>query len=259
MKIHQIYTYNDLRNFTYVLEVSDQHAIVLDPWDAEVVNTFLSDKSLSLKAVINTHEHWDHTRGNEALVAAHQCEVWAHKNGEGKIPGMTRALTAGETIELAPAVVMTVMDTPGHTFAHLCFLITTGGEPEAVFTGDTLFNAGVGNCHNGGSPEALYQTVRAQFHTLSDAVIVYPGHDYLENNLRFTLHLEPSNTVATQWLGRVAGNDPGQLQALTTIGDERSINAFFRLGSEEIRQNLALDNANDEATFLALRKRRNDW
>ena len=226
MKIHQIYTYNDLRNFTYVLEVSDQHAIVLDPWDAEVVNTFLSDKSLSLKAVINTHEHWDHTRGNEALVAAHQCEVWAHKNGEGKIPGMTRALTAGETIALAPAVVMTVMDTP---------------------------------CHNGGSPEALYQTVRAQFHTLSDAVIVYPGHDYLENNLRFTLHLEPSNTVATQWLGRVAGNDPGQLQTLTTIGDERSINAFFRLGSEEIRQNLALDNANDEATFLALRKRRNDW
>ncbi|HAB45424.1 MAG TPA: hydroxyacylglutathione hydrolase, partial [Gammaproteobacteria bacterium] len=43
------------------------------------------------------------------------------------------------------------------------------------------------------------------------------------------------------------------------IGDERSINAFFRLGSEEIRQNLALDQANDEMTFLALRKRRNDW
>ena len=259
MKIHQIYTYNDLRNFTYVLEVGDQDAIVLDPWDADEVNGFLADHKLALKAVINTHEHWDHTRGNEALVAAHQCEVWAHQNGEGKIPGMTRALTAGEAIDLAPDVVMTVMDTPGHTFAHLCFLITTNGAPSAVFTGDTLFNAGVGNCHNGGSPEALYQTIRAQFHTLSDAVVVYPGHDYLENNLRFTLHLEPSNAVASQWLDRIAGNDPGKNQVVTTIGDERSINAFFRLGSEEIRQNLALDQANDEMTFLALRKRRNDW
>ncbi len=259
MKIHQIYTYNDLRNFTYVLEVGDQDAMVLDPWDADEVNGFLADHKLSLKAVINTHEHWDHTRGNEALVAAHQCEVWAHQNGEGKIPGMTRALTAGEAIDLAPDLVMTVMDTPGHTFAHLCFLITTAGEPSAVFTGDTLFNAGVGNCHNGGSPEALYQTIQAQFHTLSDGVVVYPGHDYLENNLRFTLHLEPSNAVASQWLDRIAGNDPGQTQVVTTIGDEQSINAFFRLGSEEIRQNLALDQANDEMTFLALRKRRNDW
>ena len=109
------------------------------------------------------------------------------------------------------------------------------------------------------SPEALYQTIQAQFHTLSDGVVVYPGHDYLENNLRFTLHLEPSNAVASQWLDRIAGNDPGQTQVVTTIGDERSINAFFRLGSEEIRQNLALDQANDEKTFLALRKRRNDW
>ena len=101
MKIHQIYTYNDLRNFTYVLEVGDQDAMVLDPWDADEVNGFLADHKLSLKAVINTHEHWDHTRGNEALVAAHQCEVWAHQNGEGKIPGMTRALTAGEAIDLS--------------------------------------------------------------------------------------------------------------------------------------------------------------
>jgi len=40
MKIHQIYTYNDLRNFTYVLELGDQDAIVLDPWDADEVNDF---------------------------------------------------------------------------------------------------------------------------------------------------------------------------------------------------------------------------
>ena len=259
MNIHQIYTYNDLRNFTYLLEIGNGEAIVLDPWDSDEINTALSERSLSLKAIINTHEHWDHTRGNEALVAAHECEVWAHQNGEGKIPGMTRALSAGEVVPLEADVTLTVLDTPGHTFAHLCFLVIEQGAPLAVFTGDTLFNAGVGNCHNGGSPEALYETVRSQFHPLEDRVAVYPGHDYLENNLKFTLHLEPSNTAAAQWLERVEGNDPGTTPIVTTIGDERSINTFFRLSNSEIRESLSLSDASEAAVFLALRKRRNDW
>ena len=259
MNIHQIYTYNDLRNFTYLLEIGNGEAIVLDPWDSDEINTALSERSLNLKAIINTHEHWDHTRGNEALVAAHECEVWAHQNGEGKIPGMTRALSAGEVVPLEADVTLTVLDTPGHTFAHLCFLVIEQGAPLAVFTGDTLFNAGVGNCHNGGSPEALYETVRAQFHPLEDRVAVYPGHDYLENNLKFTLHLEPSNTAAAQWLERVEGNDPGTTPIVTTIGDERSINTFFRLSNSEIRESLSLSDASEASVFLALRKRRNDW
>ena len=37
MKIHQYYTYNDLRNFTYVIELDSGEAIVLDPWDADDV------------------------------------------------------------------------------------------------------------------------------------------------------------------------------------------------------------------------------
>ncbi len=259
MNIHQIYTYNDLRNFTYLLEFGSGEAIVLDPWDSDEINAALAARSLTLKAIINTHEHWDHTRGNEALVAEHDCEVWAHQNGEGKIPGMTRSLSAGEMVSLEAGVSLTVLDTPGHTFAQLCFLVEEQGAPLAVFTGDTLFNAGVGNCHNGGSPEALYETVSAQFHSLEDRVAVYPGHDYLENNLKFTLHLEPSNASAAQWLERVEGNDPGISPVVTTIGDERSINTFFRLSNPEIRNSLELTDASEEAVFLALRKRRNDW
>ena len=50
MNIHQIYTYNDLRNFTYLLEIGNGEAIVLDPWDSDEINTALSERSLSLKA-----------------------------------------------------------------------------------------------------------------------------------------------------------------------------------------------------------------
>ena len=40
--------------------------------------------------------------------------------------------------------------------SHLCLLIR--GSEDALFCGDTLFNAGVGNCHNGGNPLSLYNT-----------------------------------------------------------------------------------------------------
>ncbi len=258
MQVHQIYTHNELRNFTYLIALDDGSALVLDPWDAAQINPVLSAHKLKLRAVINTHEHWDHTKDNKALVSEHGCEVWAHKNGEGKIPELTRTLSAHEVIDLGGGAELEVLDTPGHTFAHLCFILRHDNSAW-VFTGDTLFNAGVGNCHNGGDPAALYTTIAEQFHTLDDSVAVYPGHDYLENNLEFTLNLEPSNQQATAWLEKVRQVDPGVNPLVTTIGDERQFNTFFRLDSAEIRQSLALDQASEKDVFLALRKKRNSW
>jgi hydroxyacylglutathione hydrolase len=146
MKIHQVYTESELRNFTYLIELENNSALVIDPWDADEVNTLLQQKQLRLQAIINTHEHWDHIQGNKALVAEHGCEVWAHSNGQGKVPGLSRLLTAGELIDLDAGAQLRVLDTPGHTYAHLCFLVLEQGTAVAVFTGDTLFNAGVGHC-----------------------------------------------------------------------------------------------------------------
>lgn len=263
MKIHQLYTHNNLRNFTYILELNNQTAIVIDPWDDHEVNQQLNQLKLSLKAIINTHEHWDHTQGNLALAEKHQCEVWAHENGLGKIPGLTRLLTANELIDLDNENQLLVLDTPGHTFAHCCFLIKENGQSKAVFTGDTLFNAGVGNCHNGGDPEILFETIQKHFQSLDNHIVVYPGHDYLENNLRFTLNFEPSNTIAKEWLTKVHEKDyqPGKLN--TTIGDEKSFNSFMRLDNKELINSLSLNDINATSTnkqvFLALRALRNKW
>ena len=259
MHIHSLYTYNQLRNFTYAIELSDKSCIVLDPWDADQVDRFLEEHSLVLKTIINTHEHWDHTQGNEDLIARHGCEVWAHENGVGKIPGLTRTLKAHEELKLDENTSIRVMDTPGHTFAHLCFLVLQNNVPSAVFTGDTLFNAGVGNCHNGGDPDAMYETITEQFHTLPDNVLIYPGHEYLENNLRFTLNFEPSNENANLWLEKVAVADPGKNPLRTTIADERMFNTFFRLDNPEIQSSLNLQGSLPREVFLELRKCRNSW
>jgi len=259
MKIHQIYTHNQLRNFTYIIELNDKTAIVIDPWDDTEINQQLDSKNLSLKVIVNTHEHWDHTQGNAALVEKHGCEVWAHKNGEGKIPGLTRTLFADETITLDDEYEFFVLDTPGHTFAHLCFIVKQNGNAIAVFTGDTLFNAGVGHCRGGGDEEVLYNTITKQFQTLSDNIIVYPGHDYLENNLQFTLKFEPNNQAAKEWLKKVQDTNysPGSIQ--TNIGNEKSFNTFMRLDNDEIIKSLALKNSDPKQVFLALRSLRDNW
>ena len=62
-----------------------------------------------------------------------------------------------------------------------------------MFSGDTLFNAGAGNCHNGGHPAELFETFEKQLNALGDNTLIYPGHDYLLNNLAFTLDREPDN------------------------------------------------------------------
>lgn len=258
MKTHQIYTHNELRNFTYILELADQTAIVIDPWDAEKINQQLESLGLTLKVIINTHEHWDHTQGNAMLVQKHSCEVWAHRNGKNKIPGLSRMLEADETIDLGDGEQLFVLDTPGHTFAHLCFIVKKNTQPTAVFTGDTLFNAGVGHCR-GGDEEVLYQTISEQFQVLEDEIVVYPGHDYLENNLRFTLKFEPNNQAAKEWLDQVSSANyvPGSLQ--TNIGNEKSFNTFMRLDNQDIIDHLSLDNSDPKQVFLALRSLRDKW
>lgn len=259
MKIHQLYTDSKLRNFTYIIELKDRTAIAIDPWSDDLVNKCLNQNDLTLTTIINTHEHWDHIQGNVALKEQYDCQVWAHANGKGKIPGLSRLLVADEQIFLDENTLLQVMNTPGHSQAHLCFLVIKDDKPTHIFTGDILFNAGVGNCHNGGNVHDLYETISQQFHNLADDIIVLPGHEYLANNLHFTLDREPSNSMAKKWLEKYEKSDVYTQPLTTTIADERHINTFFRLHNEEIISRLPKVSKDQKAVFIALRALRDRW
>ena len=107
---------------------------------------------------------------------------------------MARGLSAGDVVKVGKTVELEALDTPGHTMSHVCLLSHT--DQPALFCGDTLFNAGAGNCHNGGHPAELYKTFAEQLAKLPQSTLIYPGHDYIENNLRFTLDREPDNESA---------------------------------------------------------------
>ena len=121
-----------------------------------------------------------------------------------------------------------------------------------------------GNCHNGGNVDALFTSFADQLSRLPDDTQLYPGHDYIENNLKFTLAREPDNADAAAWLPRVQGQG-GDSAPVTTLADEKRINTFLRLGSASVIASLReafpdLPEQPDARTvFAKLRELRNRW
>ncbi len=263
MIVEQIWTGNDWRNFNYLIACPDTgEALAVDPLDHRKCLRHARDKGWDITQVLNTHEHHDHIGGNAALIAETGAQLLAHKNAVDRIPGMDKALSAGDIIKVGNRVELEALDTPGHTMSHVCLLSHT--DQMSLFCGDTLFNAGAGNCHNGGHPNQLYMTFTGQLANLPDNTLVYPGHDYIINNLQFTLSREPGNTDARALLDNLADQDPDDA-LVTTIGLEKTVNTFFRLRNPEVIEKLRevfpdLSADPDEKTvFLKLRELRNEW
>jgi len=263
MIVKQIWTANAYRNFNYLIACGETgEALAVDPLDHEKCLNAAKEAGWSITQILNTHEHRDHTGGNEAMVRQTGAKILAHRNAADKIANMARGLGAGDVIKVGRTVELEALDTPGHTMSHVCLLSHT--DQPALFCGDTLFNAGAGNCHNGGHPEELYRTFSGQLAKLPASTLVYPGHDYIDKNLRFTLDREPDNKDAQAMLDRVTGQDPGHAY-VSTLEVELRINTFFRLGSPSVIAKLReafpdLPEQPDRRTvFLKLRELRNDW
>ena len=260
MIVEQLWVGNNFRNFNYLVACAETgDALAIDPLDYEQCLRVADARGFTITQIVNTHEHGDHTGGNKAMAAATGATIVAHKNAGKRIANVGRGVGAGDVIRVGTTVELDCLDTPGHTMSHICLLSRT--DPPALFCGDTLFNAGAGNCHNGGHPEELYETFTTQLDGLPGETRIYPGHDYLANNLRFTIDREPDNEAAKKMLARFADQDPAHAH-VTTLDEEREINTFFRLDSPGIGRRLRNQFGQDfdeKGTFLKLRELRNSW
>ena len=263
MIVEQIWTANAYRNFNYLIACPETgEALAVDPLDHRKCLAAAKTHGFEITRILNTHEHGDHIGGNGPMVEATGAKILAHANAGSRIPNMDEGLEAGDVIKVGRTVELEALDTPGHTMSHICLLSHT--DTPALFCGDTLFNAGAGNCHNGGHPHELYQTFVRQLAELPDATRIYPGHDYWENNLGFTLDREPDNAKAAELLRDVSARDPGDA-LISTLELEKEINTFFRLTNPSVIATLReafpdLSEPLDPKTvFLKLRELRNRW
>jgi hydroxyacylglutathione hydrolase len=263
MIVEQIWTANAYRNFNYLIACEETgDALAIDPLDHEKCLATAKAKGWTITKILNTHEHRDHTGGNQPLVAMTGAQLLAHANAKDKIVGLDCGLRAGDVIKVGRTVELECLDTPGHTMCHIC--LRAHGDYPALFCGDTLFNAGAGNCHNGGHPTELYNTFASQLAKLPNETRIYPGHDYIARNLAFTVDREPDNGRAQAMLPAMEEQDPAKA-LVTTLALEKEINTFLRLTSPSVIQRLREafpdlpDNPDPKTVFLKLRALRNEW
>ena len=263
MIVERIWTGNAYRNYNYLIACPETgEALAVDPLDHGQCLQAARRNGWRITQILNTHEHPDHTGGNAAVVAATGAKLIAHHRAGARIPGVDRGVQAGDVIKVGKTVELECLDTPGHTMCHICLRSHT--EQPALFSGDTLFNAGAGNCHNGGNVDDLYASFADQLAKLPDDTRVYPGHDYIENNLRFTLAREADNEAARALLPEVSGQDPATAR-VTTLAEEKRINTFLRLTSPSVIAGLRQvfpdlpDEPDARTVFTRLRELRNTW
>ncbi|HVZ62411.1 MAG TPA: hydroxyacylglutathione hydrolase family protein [Candidatus Nitrosotalea sp.] len=171
MKVYQLQVGN-MQNFTYVLEDEEtKESVVIDPsWDLELVLEVIERNALKVKYIINTHHHFDHTIGNDAMMKHTKSKILQHESSTLK---NDIRISDGEKITFGKSE-LTVIHTPGHSKDSICLV----GDGK-IFSGDTLF---VGNCGRidlpGGSAKELYHSLFDTLYKLDDDLMLYPGHNY---------------------------------------------------------------------------------
>lgn len=162
--------------------------MIIDPGDeaGEILNK-VKDFQLDIKSIVLTHGHIDHIGAVKEVSEATGAEICVHTDDAQSLKGWRvgsilgssypappppdRLLKGGDSIDIGDLHFL-ALHTPGHTPGGICLL----GE-GVVFTGDTLFNYGVGRTDLiGGSHNQLLNSLHTKLMVLPDDTIVYPGH-----------------------------------------------------------------------------------
>jgi len=157
-------------------------AIVIDPGidlsvEADDIFDYISQSSLTVKAIVNTHGHSDHINGDAIFQEKYDVPICIHRLDAASLAVLenpnfpqTILLDEGSTIQFGDEI-LKVMHTSGHTPGSICLL----GE-KLVFTGDTLFAEGIGRTDFAGGSDPDMQRSLEKLKQLPDNFIIYPGH-----------------------------------------------------------------------------------
>jgi len=238
-------------NYLYLLAEGGDAALV-DPGDPEAALAAAEELDVRPRWILHTHGHADHTGGSAALRDRLGAEVLGHA-ADARLFAPDRDLAGRDALELG-ALRLRVHPTPGHTPGSV--LLEWEGR---LFTGDTLFGMGCGNCRHGGDPARLAESFLQVIARLPGSLEVHPGHDYAERNLPFALALEPGGAAAARGRAVAAAREAGREPAAVTLDEERAANPFLRLDAPAVAS--AISRANPGARteverFAALRAMR---
>lgn len=184
-------------NTLLLVDEASSEAAVIDPGmsnkrERDIFDNYLSDHSIKLTQIINTHLHLDHCFADTYLAEKYGIPVAASdadetygkdlpvqirhygiSDPEIKAVSITRKLKNGDEIKIGESV-LTVISVPGHTPGGLALYCK---EQNFVISGDSLFEASIGRTDlPGGDHQTLVDSIKRGLFTLPDNTTVIPGH-----------------------------------------------------------------------------------
>jgi len=210
-------------NYVFLIERGQQAAVV-DPAVAWPVIAALDAKGLELTAILQTHHHSDHIGGTPGLLERWpQARVIASAADCLRIPMQTVGVEGGDHVPLLGEDVQ-VLDVPGHTRAHIAFLLPESGH---LFCGDTLFAGGCGRLFEG-TAEQMYGSLQV-LAALPAETQVWCAHEYTASNLTWAAEQQPEDQAVAARLAEVLDRRHQGLPTIpSSIGLERATNLFVR-------------------------------
>ena len=175
----------------YIVGSEDsKEGIIIDPGDeAGRILKEVKDSDLDIKSIVLTHGHSDHTAALKEVKEAIGAQIAIHTDDVGTLkqkllgifmgagfkspPPPDRLLSDGDVISVS-GLELKVIHTPGHSRGSICLL----GD-GILFSGDTLFNGGIGRSDlpgSGGNHQQLIKSIHSRLLVLDDDVKVCPGH-----------------------------------------------------------------------------------
>ncbi len=178
--------------FCYIVSCPEtKEALVIDPGGhEELLAEKIKTDGLTLKYIVNTHGHSDHTAGNAKLKTLTGAKIVMHADDD-KIFRSPEAQAFGRKMGFEPSppadktakdgdqltvgnITLQVIHTPGHSPGGICLL----GDGN-LFTGDTLFVGAIGRTDLPGSSHTVFmESIREKLLNLPEETVVWPGHDY---------------------------------------------------------------------------------
>ncbi|MCX2691080.1 hypothetical protein OO256_07440 [Pseudomonas sp. DCB_CB] len=266
MKVVRDYVDDEQRSLSYLVGCSvSRTAMLIDPFDADLLLEIAKDENFEVRLIVNTHAHVDLCRSSNLIKRRTGALICANYFARDTIVGVDIPLKDGQRIDLGLESFEVLMN-PGSTSSQLCLLSkrSEGSEPRKLFSGDFLFNGSVGDFQNCGGVDDLYKWISETLILLEDSITLYPCHDDLLKSVSFALDCDPMNESAQDLLDSLNLGYCGALAPdFFFLSCEKDINPFLRLQDDAIIGRVhalcGSVNPSPKEVFIALRSLRDRW
>jgi len=239
-------------NYSYAI-IKNKDIVIVDPADSIPILKYINKNQLSLKAILLTHHHKDHTAGVEDILNKIKSKIPVYSPNK-EIKNTTIKVKDKDLINLN-FIQVEVISTPGHTRDHVIFYCK---DQNILFSGDTLFRLGCGRIFEGTNQEMF--TSLQKIYKLKDSTIVYCGHEYTNSNLNFLMSIFPQNE------NLLTEKEKINLQLKETgfsipfnLGIEKHLNPFLSPNSDYLKDFKDKNNLSNFELFSYLRDLKNNF